>query len=173
MDVDLNITVLFTRWVHISSAIVIVGGAVFYRVVLATSLVDGLGADAGEKLRQAVNARWARLLHVCILLLVASGLFEFYLLAILPGIDPMPYHAVFTMKVAAALALLFIACAVAGKSGRLARMRQGRDKWMALALALALGGLIVLLSGMLGQVRASSASHADEVVGLSRLEADV
>ena len=67
----------------------------------------------------------------------------------------MPYHAIFGIKFLAARAIFFLASALAGKAPGFAKMRENSGKWMVAILLL--GGLIILLSGVLNQVRLSGA----------------
>ena len=148
---DLNLVVLISRWVHIMAAIITVGGAVFMRFALWPSATSVLDDEQHQRLRDAVRSRWAKFVHICIALLLVTGGLNFALLAMLPKIDAMPYHALFGVKLLMALAVFFLATALVGRSPGFAKMRKNSRKWLAV-LAI-LGATIVLMSGMLNQVR--------------------
>lgn len=148
---NLNFVLLISRWFHIGAAIVAIGGAVFSRFALHPGAVDVLDEQQRQRLRNAVSMRWARLVHACIALLLITGALNFWILALRPGIEPMPYHALFGFKFLMALAVFFLATAVVGKSPGFANMRANARRW--LGVIVVLGALIVLLSGVLNQVR--------------------
>lgn len=146
-----NPLLLVSRWIHISTAIVAIGGFVFVRFVLFPAAAQSLDADQDERLREAVRRRWARFVHVCIALLLLTGSINFAILAIPPKIAPLPYHPIFGVKLAAALGIFFIASVLVGRGPGMAAIRQNRRRWLTVVVLLA--GLIVLLSGILSQIR--------------------
>lgn len=143
---------LISRWLHIGSAIVAIGGAAFMRIALVPAASSTLSDDIHVRLREAIRARWMRVIHICITLLLITGALNFWLLAIQPKIHPMPYHALFGVKVLAALVVFWIAIALTSRSAAFTGMRAARTKWLSILLTLA--AVIVLLSGVLAQVRA-------------------
>jgi len=153
MLAEIDFLLLISRWVHLAAAIVALGGVAFSRWALMPAAAATLTDDAHEQLREAVRTRWARLVHACIALLLLTGAINFVWLAMPPKIEPMPYHAIFGVKFLAALGVFFVAAVLVGRGPRLAKMRQNRATW--LGVLLALGALIVLLSGVLNQIRSS------------------
>ena len=107
--------------------------------------------DVHERLREAVRAQWAKFVHASIALLLITGSINFAILALPPKIKPIPYHPIFGVKFLAAFAVFFIASALMSKGLGFAGIRAQRAKW--LGILIAIGGLIVLLSGVLNQVR--------------------
>lgn len=144
-----------SRWIHLASAIVAVGGAVFMRFALLPAAKATLTDDVHERLREAVRTRWAKFVHAAVALLLITGSINFALLALPPKIKALPYHPIFGVKLLAAFAVFFIAEALMSRGPGFANIRAHRAKW--LGILLALGGLIVLLSGVLNQVRTSQA----------------
>jgi len=147
----IDLFLLISRWIHLASAIVAVGGAVFMRFALLPAAKATLTDEVHERLREAVRARWAKFVHASIALLLITGAINFLLLAMPPKIKAIPYHPIFGIKVLAAFAVFFVASALMGRGPGFAGIRAKRAKW--LGILLALGGLIVLLSGILNQVR--------------------
>ncbi len=121
------------------------------RFALIPAAKATLTDDVHDRLREAVRARWAKFVHAAVALLLITGSINFLLLAMPPKIEPMPYHAIFGVKLLAAFAVFFIASALISRGPGFANIRAHRAKWLGVLLALA--GLIVLLSGILNQVR--------------------
>ncbi len=163
---NINFMLLASRWIHISAAIVAVGGAVFMRLALMPSAKEVLDDDVHQRLRQAVRARWARLVHTCVALLLMSGAFNFVVLALPPKVEPMPYHAIFVVKFLAALAVFFLGIVLSGRSALSEKMRRDGARWLSVMIAAA--ALVVLMSGLLGQVRANSATSVPTVTSSSQ-----
>ncbi len=162
---NINLALLVSRWIHIGAAIVAIGGVTFLRFVLLPGAKRALNSNADERLREAVRARWVRLVHACIALLLLTGTFNFVMLALLPKIDPIPYHAIFGVKLLAALLVFFVSIALTGRSPGFEKMRQSSGKWLSITVALA--ALIVLLSGVLSQVRMTGAAKVPPATGSS------
>ncbi len=148
---EMDVVVVVSRWLHIGAVIVAIGGAAFLRLVLTPAASSVLSPEDHNRLREAVRSRWAKFVFGCVGLLLLTGGINFALLAMPPKVKPMPYHAIFGIKFFAALAVFFIASGLAGKSPAFAGMREKSKKW--LSLLLILGATIVLMSGVLAQVR--------------------
>lgn len=151
---EIDMVWLISRWIHLFSAIAAIGGAVFARVALLPATSEVLDDAGRSKLHEAVRRRWMRVVHVSVTLLLITGGFNFYWLALRPHIPAMPYHAIFLVKFLAALAVFFLATVLTGTSPGLAGLRANRAKW--LSVIIGVGALIVMLSGVLAQVRGGS-----------------
>lgn len=156
---DLNYVLLASRWLHLAAAIVAIGGAAFMRFALIPAATAALSDEAHQKLREALRARWSKVVMTSIALLLITGFYNFVVLAMPPKVDPVPYHPIFGLKFFAALGVFFIASALVGRSPGLEKMRAARAKWLSRLLVLA--GIIVLISGVLMQIRTApkSAPH--------------
>lgn len=148
---DIRWLTLISRWVHVGAAIVFIGGAAFLRFVMMPGAKRTMDEEISERLPEDEGRRWGRIVHVCTAVLLVTGTISFLSLAVIPKIDPLPYHPVFTVKLLASLAVFFIACALAGRGNSFAKMRRESARWLTALLALA--ALIVLLSCALGQIR--------------------
>ena len=164
---ELDFVLLVSRWVHLAAAITAIGGAMFLRFALLPGAKQVLDEDQHRRLREAVRVRWVRWVSACIALLFLTGALNFYLLALAPRIEPIPYHAVFGIKLLAALFVFFLASALSGSSPGFASFRERSRKWLGVLITLA--AVIVLLSGVLNQVRtrASDPSPAATSASLS------
>lgn len=125
------------------------------RFALLPAAKATLTDDVQERLRDAVRARWAKFVHAAVGLLLLTGSINFAILALPPKIKLIPYHPIFGVKLLAAFAVFFIAEALISRGPWSAAIRANRAKWLGILLSLA--GLIVLLSGILNQVRTSQA----------------
>lgn len=156
---SVNWLVLILRFFHIMAAITAIGGAIFQYFALAPSLGAISDDHQRQQLRERMRSRWAKFVHLSIALLLVTGAINFVLLALPPKVEPMPYHAIFGVKFLLALLVFFIASALIGKSEGFARMRQAARKWLGIVVLLA--AVIVILSGLLNQVRTGSKPAED------------
>jgi uncharacterized membrane protein len=69
---------VFMRWLHISSVVVLTGGVLYARFVIAPVL-HSLDAQQQETLGDALAARYRSLLFLTVLLLTATGLYNMML----------------------------------------------------------------------------------------------
>ncbi len=157
---DMDFLVIVSRWLHIGAVIVAIGGAAFLRFVLTPAATETLSAGDHDRLREAVRSRWSKFVFGCIGLLLLTGGLNFMVLVLPAKMEPMPYHAIFGVKFMAALGVFFIASGLAGKSQAFVAMRDKSRSWLNILLFLA--AVIVLLSGVLVQVRTSD--HAEKSI---------
>ena len=148
---------VLSRIAHVGTAIVLVGGTVFMRFVLMPAAKE-LPEAEHDQLRQRLMARWKRVVHGGIALLLLSGLFN-YMQQIPKHKGDGLYHALLGMKMLLALAVFFIASALVGRSAAFEKMRQNRAKWMGLIVLLS--ALIVGISGFV-KVRAPQPKPVDQ-----------
>ena len=127
-----------SRIMHVATAIVMVGGTVFMRFVLMPAAKE-LPEAEHDQLRQRLLARWKRVVHFGITLLLISGLYN-YMQQIPKHKGDGLYHALLGTKMLLAMVVFFIASALVGRSATFEKMRKNRAKWM---------GLIVLLSALI------------------------
>ena len=66
------------RWLHISSVVVLIGGVLYARFILAPVL-QSLAAEQRETLGDSLAARYRSLMFLVILLLTATGLYNMIL----------------------------------------------------------------------------------------------
>ena len=148
---SVDVVVLVSRSIHVFAAMVAIGGAAFMRFGLHGAIGATLDEKDADRLRSAVRARWGRVVHVCIALLLITGGLNFYLLVLAPKVAPMPYHVLFGLKFLSAMIVFFLAIALSGRSPGMEAMRRNSARW--LSVMVLLGALIDVLSGALSQVR--------------------
>jgi hypothetical protein len=98
---------IFMRFLHILSAITLVGGALTWRYAAIPALAP-LAADTRSKVGDAIAAAWRPFVLSAIAGILISGIFNFLRKT---GLTPA-YHAVFGIKILLALhvfAVLFLA----------------------------------------------------------------
>lgn len=156
MVIVLDCPLLISRWIHILAMATSIGGVAFMRFGLIPAANESLADEDHSKLRENLTRRWGKFVHGSIGLLLITGFYNFYALAIKPGVDPV-YHGVFGPKLLLAFAVFFIATALVGRSSAFASMKKARKKWSSVLLILA--ALIILLSGILNQIRSSAVSR--------------
>ena len=84
---------LLSRWTHIGTAIVLVGGTVFLRFVLTPAAAQ-LSDDEHTKLKQLVMGTWKKFVHAGIALFLLSGFYNFIAVQVPKHKGDSVYHAV-------------------------------------------------------------------------------
>lgn len=136
--------VVASRWAHIGTAIVLVGGLVFLRFVLGPAAAQ-LPEDSHAKLKELVMAKWKKFVHAGIALFLLSGFYNYLVVqAPLHKKDPL-YHALIGTKILLALVVFFLASALVGRSKAFAGMRANPRLWQGVIIVLAT--LIIGISG--------------------------
>lgn len=137
-----------SRFLHVATAIVLVGGTVFVRFVLMPAAAQALSDADHLRLRGGIMAAWKRIIHGGIALLLASGALNYYrVISDQSHKGDALYHALLGTKILLAFGVFFIASALVGRAPGFEGVRQNARKWLAINVFLAL--LIVALSGFL------------------------
>jgi uncharacterized membrane protein len=139
---------LILRWLHIFSAIVLVGGAFYMRCVLWPALTEQ-GAETRQRLLAAARPRWSRIVMITSALLLLSGLFNAVRIIMdyqLSG--PVRYDILVALKLLLAVVAMGLAAVLSGRSALAERCRQILAFWLNLQLLLA-----VLLVGLAGYMK--------------------
>ncbi len=111
---DIDILNLVVRWVHILTAILLVGGTMFWRLVWVPAAMELTDANRAEALN-AMLARWNRLVMIGTGLLLISGFINVYRIMLDYELRK-PYHMVFGVKVLMAMVIFYVAARLAGRS---------------------------------------------------------
>jgi putative copper export protein len=135
---------LLLRWMHLLSAIVLVGGTIFMRCAYVP-------AGPTEPLAAEVRRRWAKLVMATSGLLLLSGLVNFVIImqryTISEKFPGNIYQMVFGIKFLLALAVFFLSSALAGRSAMAQSLRRREAMWLTLNAILAVS--VVLLGGIM------------------------
>lgn len=148
-----------SRIIHVTTAIALVGGSIFMLVVLLPA-AKALSEEAHDQLREGIMKRWKKIVHPGILLFLVTGFYNFYLALPAHKGDGL-YHALVGTKILLALGVFFLASVLVGKSTRFQAMREARQKWLTIMVAMAL--VIVGISGFV-KVRGPSGTPSESIV---------
>lgn len=131
------------QWLHLTSAMVAVGGVTFLRFVLLPS-AEGLGEEERKALMGRVLGRFRPILYVCIGLLLLTGLHNVSMVA---GTVTSPYLKALLAKIGLALVIFAVAFALTIPGAIFSRMQARRKAWLTVNFILALA--VVFLSAYL------------------------
>ena len=134
---------VLSRIVHVGTVIALIGGSTFTLLVLMPSARE-LSDETHNKLAAAVQSRWKRFVHIGVMLILISGLYN-YVQAVPNHKGDSLYHALIGTKILVALVVFFIAAALVGRSEKLEPIRQAKAKWLTILLLLAAS--IIAVSG--------------------------
>lgn len=135
---------IVSRWTHVGTAIVLVGGTCFLRFVLAPAAAQLSDAEH-QKLKELVMATWKKFVHAGIVLFLASGFYNFLVVQVPLHRGDKLYHALMGTKILLALGIFFIASALVGRSKTFEGMRRNSKLWQSVLLLLA--AIVVGISG--------------------------
>ncbi len=142
----MEIVDLLLRWMHILSAIALMGGTIFMRFGLHPAL-SAISAENQKAIKAAVRGHWAKWVMATSGFLLLSGIVNIVRFTQLKVVDPMPYHAIVTVKLLLALVIFFIASVLVGRSKNADKFREKAVFWMNLNLVLAV--VVVCMGGFL------------------------
>ena len=144
----------FSRWYHILSAIVLVGGTLFMRFALAPAMNE---VSASDETREAIRKRWMKWVAGAALFLLISGFYNTFLKA--KGFHLAPIYNVFlVVKILLALAAFWLAATLCGRSDRARKFREREIHWLNILTIIVV--TIVLLAGFM---KMDSASYVKKV----------
>lgn len=133
----------FAQWVHVSAAVIGVGGMAFLLIVLFPS-VRVLNEEQRAGLLKAVLGRFRWVAWSVILLLLASGLYNVKLVWLVPW---GTYWMFLTVKIILALAVFAIVLCLTIPLSVFDRFRERRKQWLYTAFGLAM--IVILISAYL------------------------
>lgn len=135
-----------SRWTHIGTAIVLVGGTCFLRFVLAPAAAQ-LPDEHHAKLKELVMKTWKKFVHGGIALFLASGFYNYLVVQTPLHKGDKLYHPLVGTKILLSLGIFFIASALVGRSKTFEGMRRNSKRWQSVVLLLAV--VVVGISGFL------------------------
>jgi uncharacterized membrane protein len=135
MDTETLIAII-SRWVHVGTAIVILGGSVFMRFVLMPAAAQ-LPEDQHQALRERMMSRWRKFIMIGIALFLLSGFYNYIAVAIPAHKGDGRYHMLMGIKILIAFAVFFLASALVGRSKGLEPIRQNSRRWLLINILLA------------------------------------
>ena len=151
---DLLVLDVLSRWVHVGTAVVVLGGSTFLRFVLIPAAA-ALPEAEHEALRGRLMATWKRVIHGGIALFLLSGFYNYVAVAIPKHKGDGLYHALLGTKILLAMAVFALASILVGRSKGTEGLRRNSRRW--LAITIALGFAFVCISGFLKVARPGGA----------------
>ena len=145
----MNFAAIVLRWLHVVPAVV-AGGASIHAALALLPTLGEMPEDTRKAVRAKLADRWRPVLMASIALLFLSGLTNFVMFQGPAHAGQPLYHALFGVKVLAALGVFFIASALSGRSAALQPLRDNAAFWTKLNACLIL--LVLLISGVLRNV---------------------
>jgi uncharacterized membrane protein len=143
---DVNVLNLVVRILHITGAMVVLGGSIFARFALLPSM-RALPTDARAGLRDDVRRRFLWLFMLAATALLISGFYN-YLHNESPAHSGQSlYHALMGTKIILSLAVFILGSALLGRAAAFDGLRKKAATWMAVNIFLAL--IIVVLAALL------------------------
>lgn len=135
---------IVSRWTHIGTAIVLVGGTCFLRFVLAPAAAQ-LPDEHHAKLKELVMKSWKKFVHGGIALFLVSGLYNYLVVQIPLHKGDKLYHPLVGTKILLSLGIFFIASALVGRSKTFEGMRRNSKRWQSVILLMAV--VVIGISG--------------------------
>lgn len=134
----------FMQWIHLSAAVIGVGGIAFLLFLLIPS-ARVLAPDQRDALFKQVQGKFHGVSWSVIILLIGSGLYN-----VRANYWELAWGRAWlllTIKISLALVVFAVALALTLPLPFLARIRAHRERWLALAFALAM--IVILISAYL------------------------
>ncbi|MCG8405517.1 MAG: hypothetical protein MI923_10005 [Phycisphaerales bacterium] len=143
---DINVLSVLMRWLHISGAVVAVGGSVFALIALLPAM-RGLSDEIRSDLHEAIRKRFAMLFMISVTALLVSGFYNYLLNEIPQHKGDGLYHGLMGAKILLAFVVFFLGSALVGRAAAFEGIRRRRKRWMTVNILLAL--IIIALAALL------------------------
>ena len=121
----LDLLNLVSRWLHILSVIVLVGGTFFLRFAM---IPIKSSESFDDSVHESVRRRWSKMVMFSILFLLISGLYNTAMKEITYEVD-MVYRSLVTAKIAVGFLIFFLVSVLAGKSNMAQKYRESEATW--------------------------------------------
>jgi uncharacterized membrane protein len=142
----IEIVRLLFRWLHIFPAAILLGGVLLMRLSVWPSLAN-LAEEERTRFLDAIRRRWAMWVGISAALLLISGIVNTVLVVKYSEFGDATglYHGMLGLKILLALAIIYIASMLAGRSDAADRFRQRTPLWLNVNLLLAI--LLICVAG--------------------------
>ena len=159
-----ELVALISRWLHIFSAIALVGGTIFIRFALVPALAAEGRDGADDSVESMVYRRWARIVMGAIAWLLITGIYNAAIMMVEYDLGPL-YNALLGIKMLLAVVIFAMASLLAGRSAVARRLRTRERTWLNLNLLLmiALVGIAGYLKQMDPPPRTASSNDTAQV----------
>ena len=136
---DINPIDVVSRWAHVGTAILLVGGTAFFRL----AVIPALGENSQELVTK-IRDNWRKFVHIGILLFLVSGFYNYFRAIPLHKGDGL-YHGLVGTKMLLAFYVFFLASVLVGRKPSSQKYRDNAKKWIGVMLTVA--AVIVAISG--------------------------
>ncbi|MFP6674316.1 MAG: hypothetical protein VB878_04490 [Pirellulaceae bacterium] len=143
---------LVLRWAHILPAATLSGGLI-YQWIQVTSW------DDDEERQESSRKRWSKIVMICALLLLVSGLANTARVSIGFAL-PMHYHILLLVKILLAFGVFYLSSLLAGRSETAKKFQADRGKWLKVTALMVIA--IVLLGSVMKVSDRKPKSENDE-----------
>ena len=140
---------LALRWLHILSAVMLVGGVLFWRLAVVPASRE-LGEEARLKFNFALARAWSKWVMVATAILLLSGLINAVRNITRFQFDGPGYHMLVGVKLMVALLIFALAALLTGRTAAADRLRSRLTMW--LSISIAIGIVLVVLGGFMKAV---------------------
>src|SRR5690606_14420955 len=127
---------VISRWLHVGTAIVLVGGTVFMRYLVMPA-AEQLPEAEHDALRQRILGRWKKAVHAGIALFLLSGFYNYMVVTLPAHRGDRLYHPLIGIKILLAFAVFFLASALVGRSKAFDGLRKNAKTWLSVIILLA------------------------------------
>ena len=150
---------VISRWAHVGTAILLVGGTAFFRL----AVIPALGENSQELVGR-IRDNWRKFVHIGVLVFLVSGFYNYIQAAKGPHKGDSLYHMLVGTKMLLALFVFFLASALVGKKPGTQKFRDNAEKWTGIMLLVAT--IIIGISGFVKvrPVPSQAGSSADTTV---------
>ena len=152
MPEGIELLPLVSRWVHILSAIVAIGGSLFVRLMLMPTMAKVLDDEKRVEFRTALMRRWKPMAHATIVLFLVSGFYNYLAVTRFDHDDQPLYHALFGAKFLLAILVFAMSIILTSTMAWSTKLRESSALWYAF---LAAGIGVVLIAGVMKMVPAA------------------
>lgn len=130
---------LISRWAHVGTAILLVGGTAFLRL----AVIPAMEGESPE-LMGRIRAHWKKFVHGGLAVFLISGFYNYFQAMPLHKGDGL-YHGLVGTKIILALFVFFLASVLVGSKPSSQKFRDNAKKWTAVMLMVS--AVIVAISG--------------------------
>lgn len=136
---DVNPIDVVSRWAHVGTAILLVGGTAFFRL----AVIPALGENSQDLIGR-IRDNWRKFVHIGITLFLISGFYNYFAAMPKHKGDGL-YHMLVGTKMLLALYVFFLASVLVGRKPSSQKFRDNAKKWTGVMLLVS--AIIVGISG--------------------------
>ena len=145
MELDLVLP-LTMRWIHMLSALTLVGGSVFLWLVYLPISSGILNEEERTRIREPLMRRWKLLAHPTIVLFLVSGFYTYIAVTRFQHEGQAIYHMAFGIKFLVAMVVFALLIILTSTMEWSVKLRDHRGLWWAFMTSIA---VVVLLAGLM------------------------